>query len=467
MKKALNILTTQPVWAQFAYEMVLTVILTAAAVLPIGLIAQCFYNVAGFILIAGIIALAVIVRGIHQRAAQSQLRLHHLYENAPRVLFQALSDAAMQIGALAPATFEDIFSPQGDCTLGTTTVMCFELFKSKSGIAVDPAQLIEYRSILQARINKLLCTGRYIWLPFADYCLLSALTILEVQDGGAMLYIHVALVYDDASRQSVLDYRNAATAVPSNGSTSKQVPAIPLALNKPLLDYGHKKPVLWPYDQAPHAVVIGSTGSGKTYFVKQTIWRALKHIPNAAVTVCDFKADDFRFLSGFAGYYQHIDCAVGLQAFVDLFTARQAGTDPCRDFRLLVFDEWASYLQSLDKKQADTEMKKLATLLMLGRSFGCHVLVSQQRGDAQYFSTARDNFGMVIALGNLSPESRDMFFKGYKDKIELTQEQGTGYAAVNGGEPIAIQVPTVDIGKVESAIQQHFTPTPPGGAGEA
>lgn len=467
MRKVLNALTTQPVWAQFAYVLMLMAVLTAAVSLPVVGIAKILYELSGLLAVMAIALASLAVWEIRNRAVRTQLRLNHLYDNAPFTMFRVLSDAAAQIGALAPTTYEDIFSPQGGNFCGDAPTLCFELFKCKSGVMLDDAQRMEYRSILQARINKLLCTGRFIWLPFADHNLTPALTVLEVQDGGAMLYIHVALVYDDASWQSVLSYRNALTSKPATASKRMQTPAIPLAYNKALLEDGIKKPVIWPYQLAPHAVVIGSTGSGKTYFVKQTIWRALKHIPNAAVTVCDYKADDFRFLLGFAGYYQHTACVQGLQDFFDLFTARQAGADSCRDFRLLVFDEWASYLQSLDKKQADTEMKKLASLLMLGRSFGCHVLVSQQRGDAQYFSTARDNFGMVIALGNLSVESRDMFFKGYKDKIELTQEQGTGYAAVNGGEPVAIQVPTVDIGKVEFAIQQRFTPTPPGGAGEA
>ena len=467
MRKILNALTTQPVWAQFAYVLMLVAVLTTAIGIPVVGIAKILYDLSGLIAVAAIVLVSLAAWEIHNRAVRTQLRLNHLYENAPFLLFRVLSDAAAQIGALAPATYEDIFSPQGGNFCGDAPMLCFELFKYKSGMMLDDAQRIEYRSILQARINKLLCTGRFIWLPFADHNLTPALTVLEVQDGGAMLYIHVALVYDDASWQSVLGYRNALTSKSVMAPKHAQAPAIPLAYNKALLEDGVKKPVVWPYQLAPHAVVIGSTGSGKTYFVTQTIWRALKHIPNAAVTVCDFKADDFRFLLGSAGYYQHTACMAGLQDFFDLFAARQSGSDQCRDFRLLVFDEWASYLQSLDKKQADTEMKKLATLLMLGRSFGCHVLVSQQRGDAQYFSTARDNFGMVIALGNLSPESRDMFFKGYKDKIELTQEQGTGYAAINGGEPVAIHVPTVDMRKVESAIQRRFTPTPPDGVGEA
>lgn len=466
LSEALNALIAQPIWAQFFYVLMLMTAVTTAVAVPVALIVKAFYEIAGFIALAITILAGLISWYISEMYRRRQIRLYAIYDNAPRLIFQVLSDAAEQLGTLAPTSFNDIFSPQGESNIGAAPTICFEVFKRKPGTVADYKQLLEYRSILQARIDKLLVTGNYIWLPFICVAPTSALTVIEVQDSPTMLYIHIAIIYDDKSARSIAGYQpysvpQAAQRQPAN------TPAIPIAYDKALYDDDIKKRVMWPYDKAPHAAVIGATGSGKTYFTKQAIHTVLQGIPKSTAIICDFKADDFRFLLGREGYYQYIDCAEGLQHFYDLFSDRQSGADTCRDFRLLVFDEWASYLQSLDKKQAEGEMKKMATLLMLGRSFGCHVLVSQQRGDAQYFSTARDNFGMVIALGNLSPESRDMFFKGYKEKIELTQTQGTGYAAVNGGEPIAVQVRTVNMDKIETEIAQHFTPKPSDDAGEA
>ena len=59
--------------------------------------------------------------------------------------------------------------------------------------------------------------------------------------------------------------------------------------------------------------------------------------------------------------------------FYNCFLNRQSGKDNNRNFLLLVWDEWASYILSLDKKVAEEEKKKLAILLMLGRSFNVHV----------------------------------------------------------------------------------------------
>ncbi len=201
-------------------------------------------------------------------------------------------------------------------------------------------------------------------------------------------------------------------------------------------------------------LVVGSTGSGKTYAVKLIIGRISKFLPGASVTVADFKADDFTFLRGCSRYYEFTDCKQGLDDFYNSFLARQQGNNLDRSFSMLVFDEWASFLLNhLDKREAEEAKRKLSTLLMLGRSFNCHILVSQQRADAQYFSTARDNFNTIIALGNISKESAAMF--GFnRDSMQPVRQLGGGYMLTNGTDLQEIQVPSIrDPAKLNRAIQ--------------
>lgn len=106
------------------------------------------------------------------------------------------------------------------------------------------------------------------------------------------------------------------------------------------------------------------------------------------------------------------------------------------------------------KKSAEAAKAKLATLLMLGRSFNVHVLISQQRPDAEYFSKARDNFNVVIALGNLSKEAVNMFSGFDKDAMEPVSSIGSGYILTNGTMK-SIQVPQVkSMEKVERYIRR-------------
>lgn len=122
---------------------------------------------------------------------------------------------------------------------------------------------------------------------------------------------------------------------------------------------------------------------------------------------------------------------------------------------VLFFDEWASYCNILDKKAVEEEKKKLSTLLMLGRSFRIHVIVSQQRADAQYFGTARDNFNLVIGLGNLSEESKNMLFHDFKEQMQSDRNLGTGYMLTNGTNLTPIIVPTINsMEKLHRTIRQ-------------
>lgn len=470
MLKEIKAWATWPLWIKSLFIFGFAALTTVGAALPITvialLIAPHIGDLAAAVAFMIVLAVCLIYALIHNAIKQQQLRLQHIMDIAPCLLFEVFGKIADRLNVLAPTSIDDLIDERGFRYIGTAPVLCITLDKKQIGTTAGYEMLTTYKKLIQGKINKLLCSGKYIFEPWIAGDILSALTVIEVKETPTMLYAYVAIIYDSKSDDDVRDYISPLIKQTPT-SSAKKSRAIPIAYDKTLYADGVKSAVVWPYEQASHGVVLGSTGSGKTFFVKLLIHTVLTQIENAVITVCDFKADDFKFLAGQSGYYQYTDCMAGLQAFYDRFVARQSGADLCRDFCLLVFDEWASYLQALDKKVAEAEIKKMTTLLMLGRAFGCHVLVSQQRGDAQYFSTARDNFGLVVALGNLSPESRDMFFRGYKDKIEQTQTQGTGYVSINGGEPVAIKVPSVNMGEKEIEIAERFTPTPPDGAGGA
>ena len=217
-----------------------------------------------------------------------------------------------------------------------------------------------------------------------------------------------------------------------------------LFFNESYLKYHICNYVRWNPAKAPHIVIFGATGSGKTYATKLLLGRVEKHCPNSQFYVCDFKGDtDFSFLEGTDHFYRFLDCEKGLSDFYDRFEQRQSGKDKERSFLLLFIDEWASYILNLDKKKAEEEKKKLAMLLMLGRSFNVHVLISQQRVDASYFNAARDNFNLVIALGNLSSEGKEMMFREFKDEMKPDRKQGTGYMLTNGTNFTPIVVPAI------------------------
>ncbi|WP_277668552.1 helicase HerA domain-containing protein [Caproiciproducens galactitolivorans] len=221
-----------------------------------------------------------------------------------------------------------------------------------------------------------------------------------------------------------------------------------------LLRQGCQFPVNWDYVHCPHALCVGPTGSGKTYAEKLILGRIAKYIPNAKITVLDFKADDYNFLRGCGGHCEFIDCVQGLDNFYHAFLARMQGNNLDRSFRLVVIEELSSLLNTLDKKEAEAVKRQVATLLMLGRSFNFHVLVSQQRADASYFAAgARDNFSIMILMGNVSREAATMAGVS-KDELQPISGIGAGYMLTNGTDLREIQVPTVrNFARLEDAIR--------------
>lgn len=234
---------------------------------------------------------------------------------------------------------------------------------------------------------------------------------------------------------------------------------IPLVLNEKYLQCGIEQYVTWNPDKAPHMVVFGATGSGKTYCTKLILARISKMIRDSQFYICDFKGDnDFSYLNGTDHFFRFMDCEQCLNDLYMRFQKRQSGEVKERNMLILFFDEWASYILNIDKKKAEEEKKKLATLLMLGRSFNIHVMVSQQRVDASYFSTARDNFNLAIALGNLSAEGKEMMFREFISEMKSTRKQGTGYMITNGTDFTPIVVPIIsDMNLVNAYIKDAVT----------
>lgn len=229
---------------------------------------------------------------------------------------------------------------------------------------------------------------------------------------------------------------------------------IEILLNELYLSLGILKYVAWNPQKAPHIIVVGNTGSGKTYFTRLLLGKIALYVKDSQIFVADFKGDnDFSFLDPYKRFYRFSNCGAGLREYYEEFEARQSGECSNRNMLVLLFDEWASYINFLEKKEADTAKRLMTNLLQLGRSFNVHVIISQQRADASYFNSARDNLNIAIGLGNLSEESKAMLFYEFKSDMKADRRQGTGYMVVNGADFIAIQVPVIqDMRRLESVI---------------
>lgn len=230
---------------------------------------------------------------------------------------------------------------------------------------------------------------------------------------------------------------------------------IPLFLDENYLHYGINRWITFSLEHSAMGLVVGPTGSGKTYASIQLLTR-IRIATNCEIYVADQKSDDdFLFLEGSKHFYRYPECGKGLHDFYNRFQERQNGTDKDRHPLVLFFDEWSSYCNAGDKKSIEEDKKLLGILVSMGRSFRCHVIISQQRADAIYFNQFRDNFSLCIGMGNLSDESRKMLFPDYAKDLLPDRTRGTGYLSRNGENPVAFFTPPIkDINRVHRIIRE-------------
>ncbi|WP_155970196.1 cell division protein FtsK [Streptococcus ruminantium] len=224
-------------------------------------------------------------------------------------------------------------------------------------------------------------------------------------------------------------------------------------LDKNLFDYGNY--FFWdiPVERVPHALLVGSSGSGKTYATKVFLARFAHTYPKATFLIGDYKADsDFSFLHGCKGFKRFEEVSELLALALSILEKRQKGSDKSREFVVVCFDEFNAWQNSLEKKQREQAIKDYTRLIQLGRSFKIFVTVSQQDAHKASLGLSRDSIGTVIALGKLSKETVTMLFSDEKESILRNNSSGVGYMKVDGQDSHHIIVPSYNMQPLEDLI---------------
>ena len=235
---------------------------------------------------------------------------------------------------------------------------------------------------------------------------------------------------------------------------------IPIIYNRDLYEKGIKKPIKWDLETHPHMLIVGATGTGKTYTERLIMGKLTKYTSDLEITICDFKNEDFHNFANMPRHYGYEKCVDCLNAFYSDFQHRIDRLDKNPNVpRVMLFDEWGAFILSRDKKVADQFKAMVSTILLLGRSYHTHIILGLQRADAEHFKAgARDQMGVIIGLGNLSKEQKQMLFSEYKDDINNDCGRGKGYILRDGKGIKRCIVPTVgDMDKLNMEIASALT----------
>ena len=227
---------------------------------------------------------------------------------------------------------------------------------------------------------------------------------------------------------------------------------IPLAYDSALLEYSNiQRYIEWDYDLHPNLAILGNSGSGKSYFLRLLLgYISIYAGKNPKAYICCFKNELLKTdAPRFWGYKNVIH---GLEQFKNEFENRLTG-NPCRDFRLLLIDEYVSWLASLESKESEKVKRDMATLLFMVRSLNMHVVLGCHRGMAADFSHGSRDCLNILFLGSPSKESIRSFCSAEDAEMIQPKCRGAGYTIFDAQKPIGITVPTVkDMDKLDKAI---------------
>lgn len=206
------------------------------------------------------------------------------------------------------------------------------------------------------------------------------------------------------------------------------------------------KGVIWAIHKIPHALIVGVTGGGKSYFLNALIRAFL--LMEAELYICDPKnsalADYKRILPHVESEKEGIQDS--LVVCVETMNRRyqemkgKADYISGQDFThyhmkpvVLILDEYTAYAAILEKKEREEFKSNLTQLILKGREAGVFVVLATQRPDASYLDgNIRDQLGLRVALGRMSDDGYRMTFGNTEQKLKGFGGTGKGYLYMDG-----------------------------------
>lgn len=219
-------------------------------------------------------------------------------------------------------------------------------------------------------------------------------------------------------------------------------------------------PLIINLETNPHWLIVGSSGSGKSYLTRYLIW-SLKKYHNLKLYICDFKnSGDYDGYVPEEYFATGKDCVDLLYAFYEQYSLIKENN--LSEKILLIFDEWAAFCiwaEQQDKKLSKKIIDILSEILMMGRKLGsanggAYIFSIMQRPDATYFGSARANYFINIVMKDVNKSIR-LMLDITEDEIPPLHIAKTGHGILiqQGDDIIPFIVPTYDEKKLNILLK--------------
>ncbi|WP_342716689.1 FtsK/SpoIIIE domain-containing protein [Bacillus paramycoides] len=235
-----------------------------------------------------------------------------------------------------------------------------------------------------------------------------------------------------------------------------------------------------------HSLVVGGTGSGKSFFILGKIVSYLNLSPQADLRIVDPKKADLSLLRFVTGFEEKVATeanqickmlreVVGLmeERYSEYFDNMSAFGKTYRDFNLpiviVIFDEFSAFMHSVDKKIAKEALDYVFQIVMKGRQAGVMIEILMQRPSADDLPTnIRAQMGFKAGLGAMDSIGYNMIFDTNNVEYKTVTEKGGGYIQLDGihTAPVYFETPYIDkdfdfIAEIEKLMgNQQMTDTP-------
>ncbi len=216
--------------------------------------------------------------------------------------------------------------------------------------------------------------------------------------------------------------------------------------------------------KTPHSLIVGGTGSGKSFFILGKIVSYLSLTPQAELYIVDPKKADLSLLRFIEGMEEKVvtepnQIAKMLREVVEIMEDRyktyfndiSAFGKDYTDFGLspviLIFDEFSAFIHSVDKKLSKEVLDYIFTIVMKGRQAGVQVEILMQRPSADDLPTnIRAQMGFKAGLGAMDKIGYNMIFDTNDVDFKTVTEKGGGYIQIDGVHtaPVYFETPYID-----------------------
>ena len=194
--------------------------------------------------------------------------------------------------------------------------------------------------------------------------------------------------------------------------------------------------MVWNFRTVSHFLLVGNTGSGKTQLAQYIISCLIKK--GIRVIYCDPKNDyEMRhFAENCGAVYVSEENGIAKAVRETEEEMRKRGKELDNlgiqetDFQplYLVFDELIAFSKIAEKKTYEETAKRIASIVVMGRSKRVYAGLILQRPDTSFIEGAiRDNLGCRICMGQMSDTAYKMAFgSDFADAKNLRREIGSG-----------------------------------------